>query len=143
MRSRGAGPLTATPGPHGPPPYVATARAAAQPVSSNPGAVQFAGAVCDAFHAASVTTVVPPATVSLATTPAGDCVVFSAATATVLVPAASRPRRSTTVARRHESVTRDDVLTATPLTHTSAVSSPVTTSCPDAGATGRLNVRRK
>src|SRR5688572_26268972 len=85
----------------------------------------------------------PLATVSWAITPVGDWVVFWLAIAIEFVPACSLPVRSTTAACFHESVTRGEVLTATPLTHTSAVSSPVTTRVPPAGADASVNVLRK
>nr|BFE69116.1 hypothetical protein GCM10020092_024170 [Actinoplanes digitatis] len=137
----GVGFGTATWVPHGPEPYAAVARAAGQAPSSKPGCCQPAGALCADLHAAPVDTVVVP-TVSLAMTLAGPAVVFVAATAIVLAPARTCAETSTVVARFHASTTRREELTRAPLIHTSAVSSPVTTSVALPVA-ARSKVRRK
>ncbi|MFI5894031.1 hypothetical protein ACIA5D_28420 [Actinoplanes sp. NPDC051513] len=121
--------------PHGPPPSVAVATAAGHAASLKPGCSQPDGPLVEAFHEPSVTTAP-----SLAITPAGLAVVLVAAIASVLPPA--RVGTVTVVARFHESVTRREALTFAPLSHTSAVSSPVTTSAA-VPAAARSNVRRK
>jgi hypothetical protein len=78
----------------------------------------------------------------LATTLAGPATLLAAAIAMAFVPVRSCAVTSTVVARFHESVTRREVLTRDPLTHTSAVSSPVTTRV-DFATLARSKVRRK
>ena len=143
LRSRGAGALTATFAPHGPLPYAATARAAGQELSSKVRCCQPSGPAWLAFQDASVTAVGPPGTVSLAIVPAGLCVVFSLRTAMVFAPAVSRFPTSRTAAVFHESATRGESLTCVPLTHTVALSSPVTTSVAFDGAAARVSDLRK
>ncbi len=113
----------------------------ARPRRRSRAAANRPGRSARAFQALPVTTVVGPE-VSLATTLAGPAVVLVAAIAMVLAPARTAALTSTVVARFHESVARRDELTATPLTHTSAVSSPVTTSVVRPAAP-RSKVRRK
>lgn len=112
-------------------------------MSSNPRCCQPDGPVWAAFHVPSVPTVGPSWTVSFAIIPAGLCVVFSVLTAIVFVPAVSRPLTSTTAAVFQESATRGESLTWVPLTHTVAVSSPVTTRVAFVGAAARSTVLRK
>jgi hypothetical protein len=61
--------------------------------------------------------------------PAGPVAVLRAAIATVLRPGTTEDRRSTAIAWRHWCSRRGDAASGVPLSHTSTVSSPVTTSC--------------